>query len=1363
MPTPSEPASASASPPLPSTPWAVACRGRVLGGGWLRTLALVCIALLLALSAGLLLVQRQATLDLAQAQALREVQRLAAELQQSLQLARASMAAASQSPGHAPQVAQDLQRPLVDALSLPFAWRMLTPDAAQAASADRWPVAQWLPERVQAAGDHWVLPLRWRQPPADGGQAYQVTLPRAALLARFASEGLPAGGSMSLFRLEDDGATTVLVRHPVVEKEQGMTLRGHVADAVRRAPSGVFQVTSMIDGVPRIVGYQRLSLGAERLVVVYALSMQSVLAGWLALLPAAVLLTLLVGAAMAYGAWRLDRSMHALSRSERHFQTLTDHMPDVVVRYDQAARVLYVNPAVEAASGIRPEAMLGRSFEAFGTPPAAAALWRACLQRVFATGQAETLYFVYPGPQGERHWEAQASLEPAVDGEAPTVLVINRDITERVQAENRRRTAQQLFESVFQAAPEAMSLGEWDSGRLLLVNDAFCALFGRAREQLVGHSAVALGLWQGPELRQQIVDRLQRGEQVRDAVASSTRPDGRSIHVRFSAERVQVDGQDRLLLMFRDVTQLEGEQRALARSELRFRLAAEQGQVWEWNLAHGGPPPSEAFRAALGYPAQTDDRGVAALTDLIHPDDLPGWQLALRRYLKGQAPYRVELRARDVQGHYRWFELRGSGQRDATGRVTYMAGTAFDISDRKALEEEWRQTLSRLDAVANASPALFWTTDTHQQPDWVNDAWLNFTGRDLVTEIETFWLEDLHPQDQERCAHIFNRACEAREAYSMEYRMRRHDGIYRWLLEQGQPRYDADGRFIGFIGSCLDVTELKQAQATASESGAMLQQVFDVLKDMLFVVDAQDRFVFFQAGAGDRLYRRPEDFLGRPFAEVLPPTLVADMRVAMAMARNVSPQEINYSLDLSDGVHHFNARLAWLPGGEQCMFLVRDTTEQEAAHRARERLNDFVLLLFRLASRFINLPVQQMDAAIDSALRDMGTFVDADRAYLFAYDLPAGTASDTHEWCAPGIAPQRERLQNLQVQPLAHWHQMHLRGEQVAVSDVQALPPGALRTLLEALELRGLLTLPLMHGGTCLGFVGLDAVRQTRVYGREEVTLLELFAQMLVNMRLRAQAAAQVSEMTDRLEQNVQERTQQLNDSVQRLQTVNRELESFTYSASHDLRTPLRGIEGFSALLLHEHASQLDDQGREYLQRIQRATLHMSQLVNDLLAYSRLQQLTEHSVPVALAASVREVVAPFRDELEARQGQLDVQVPEDLRVQANPKGVAIVLRNLIDNALKFTPANAAPRIFVEALVQGDRVLLSVSDQGIGFDMKYHDRIFGMFQRLHRQDQIPGTGIGLALVHKAVERMGGQIRAQSEPGRGARFEVELPLA
>jgi PAS domain S-box-containing protein len=627
--------------------------------------------------------------------------------------------------------------------------------------------------------------------------------------------------------------------------------------------------------------------------------------------------------------------------------------------------------------------------------------------------------------------------------------------------------------------------------------------------------------------------------------------------------------------------------------------------------------PAASSSSAWGTTSRRRSRLDQAFGQIVHPEDLPRLRWLLHRFLKGETGYHMEFRAQDASGSWHWFDAQGSGLRDDNGRVTYMAGTAFDISDRKALEEAQRQTLKHLETVTDASSALFWTSGTDKGCEWVSQRWMDMTGSTIEQELGDGWLRNIHPDDLEHCMRAYEEAFEERQPYSMEYRLRHHSGEYRWLLEQSRPRFDADQRFIGYIGSCLDLTDLRRAEATARERGAMLEQVFDVLQDMLFVVDAQERFVYFHAGQRNRLYATPEQFLGRTVGEVMPadPT-AAIQRSAMARARDQGMQELEYGLELPGGLHHFNARVAWLPDNGPCMFLVRDVTEQNAAQRERERLNQFVLLLFRLANRFINLPVQEAHSAINEALGDMGRFVDADRAYLFAYDLDAETASNTHEWCGENVTPEIDNLQDIPISLIPHWFEEHRHGRVMYVPDVQALPEGPLRTFLLPQGIHSLMALPLMHGERCLGFVGLDSVRHAHNYGAEESTLLQLFAQMLVNFRLRVEAEEQIQTLTEGLESRVAERTLQLQDSLQKLTTVNRELESFTYSASHDLRTPLRGIEGFSSLLLETHAEQLDEQGRGYLQRIQRATLHMSQLVNDLLAYSRLQQLTEQVTPV---------------------------------------------------------------------------------------------------------------------------------------------------
>ncbi len=1332
-------------------------RGRV----WLGVVAVLAFALLLMLSFGLMMAQRDASLDRAQAQAKREVLRLATELNQTLRLAKAAIEAAERSQEPFTGSLLGDQQPLVQLLNLPFELERIDPSADDASFARS--SGKWWPGLPRQVDERWVVPLFWQQPDSAGGRVYVIRLDRKALLDRFAFEGFSAGNSMSLFRLEEDGATTVLARYPLVEREQGQTLRGNLAQAVKLQPSGVFQAAATIDGIHRIVGYERLSGDADRLMIAYGLGIDDILSTWSSLLPWAAGLTLLVAATMAWGAWRLDRSMLALRRSERHFHALARHLPDVIVRHAPDGRLLYANPAIKEAVGLDPEEVIGRKLSDLGASAELVSLWKACLDRVLTSGKGETLYFEFPGPIGTRHWESQVTPEPGEPGQSPTALVVSRDITERREAELRHAAAQQLFETVFRSAPEAMSLSERDTGRILLVNDAFCELFDRPREAVIGRTSVELGLWRRAELRQQMWQALMEGGAMRDVEGLGVRPDGQIINVRYSAERVQVNDEECLLLMFRDVTERKRAEEALARSELRFRLAATQGQVWEWDFENGDFSPSREFFVRLGHNFAQEFRLDQAFGQIVHPEDLPRLRWLLHRFLKGETGFHMEFRAQDANGKWHWFDAQGSGLRDDNGRVTYMAGTAFDISDRKALEEAQRQTLKHLETVTDASSALFWTSGTDKGCEWVSQRWLDMTGRTMEDERGEGWRHGIHPDDLEHCARAYEEAFEEREPYTTEYRERNAQGEYRWLLEQGTPRYDADNRFIGYIGSCLDITELKQAQATARERGAMLEQVFDVLQDMLFVVDAQERFVFYQAGRGDRLYRAPEEFLGKTLGEVMPPALTGRLHEAMDRAWTAGMQEVNYELDLPDGRRHFNARLAWLPGGDQCMFLVRDTSEQQIAQHERERLSQFVLLLFRLASRFINLPVDQMDQAIDEALGDMGHFVDVDRAYLFSYDHTACTASNTHEWCGANVSPQKDTLQDLPMSMIPDWIETHRQGLRLQVPDVQALPIGALRELLELQGIRSLLTLPLMAGDECLGFVGLDSVQKVHDYVDDEVVLLELFAQMLVNMQLRAKTEARIHELTGQLEQKVADRTAQLESTVNRLQAANRELESFTYSASHDLRTPLRGIEGFSALLLEEHAAQLDAQGMEYLRRIQRATMHMAQLITDLLAYARLEQMTEHVAPVPMEPLVRDVLGTVQDALDERQARVVVDVPARLQAAADPRGLTMVLRNLIDNALKFTPADRTPEIRIEARTDNGLVHLQVADNGMGFDMKHHDRIFGMFQRLHRQDQIPGTGIGLAMVNKAVTRMGGHIRAESAPGQGARFHITLTAA
>lgn len=256
--------------------------------------------------------------------------------------------------------------------------------------------------------------------------------------------------------------------------------------------------------------------------------------------------------------------------------------------------------------------------------------------------------------------------------------------------------------------------------------------------------------------------------------------------------------------------------------------------------------------------------------------------------------------------------------------------------------------------------------------------------------------------------------------------------------------------------------------------------------------------------------------------------------------------------------------------------------------------------------------------------------------------------------------------------------------------------------------------------------------------------ILPVLSRGLMLRRLRARNAE--------LETRVRERTAEL-------EAANKDLESFSYSVSHDLRAPLRHIGGFSQILLEKYASQMPAEARLLLERVAFSTNEMSQLVGDLLRLSRLGREPLSKRPVDIAALAREVIT----ELEKDKGDRSVEV----QIGALPVSAADyallkqVFVNLLSNAFKFTRQKEKARIEIGFQEQNGERVYFVRDNGAGFDMKYADKLFGVFQRLHRAQDFEGTGVGLTIVQRIVQRHGGRVWAESEPEKGATFYFSLP--
>jgi light-regulated signal transduction histidine kinase (bacteriophytochrome) len=290
---------------------------------------------------------------------------------------------------------------------------------------------------------------------------------------------------------------------------------------------------------------------------------------------------------------------------------------------------------------------------------------------------------------------------------------------------------------------------------------------------------------------------------------------------------------------------------------------------------------------------------------------------------------------------------------------------------------------------------------------------------------------------------------------------------------------------------------------------------------------------------------------------------------------------------------------------------------------------------------------------------------------------------------------------------------------------------------------------PAMGAGEVMSQYSRALVRKLE---RRTSQLEQAYGALEADVAERTRAEEEVRRLNDELEQRVLERTA-------RLEEANRDLEAFAYSISHDLRAPLRAIDGFSEILIEDYAGCLDAEGVRLLSVVRDKAERMGMLIDDLLAFSRLGrvELVEATVDmraVAEAVFVEATSTADRERVDFRLGELPP-------AEGDPMLVRQVWQNLLGNALKFSASREHPLIEVSARDEGTELMYEVRDNGVGFDMRYADNLFGVFQRLHTESEFGGTGVGLSIVQRIVSRYGGRVWAQAEVDKGATFGFALP--
>jgi len=579
------------------------------------------------------------------------------------------------------------------------------------------------------------------------------------------------------------------------------------------------------------------------------------------------------------------------------------------------------------------------------------------------------------------------------------------------------------------------------------------------------------------------------------------------------------------------------------------------------------------------------------------------------------------------------------------------------------------------------------------------------------------------------------------------------------------PLITQDGQAIGVLGISRDITDRKRAEEELNHRESYLSAIIENLPGLVWLKDKESRFLAvneaFAKSCGVSTVR---EINGKTDRDIWPHDLAEkyrmDDRAVMRQTGSIVIEEPIADREGTHWVETYKTSVVDISGSViGTVGYAQDITPRKESEERIRRLSEIQNELMRLAIGFVNIPVLRQDEAVNEALKTIGTLIGADRSYLFHYDFNADSMSNTHEWHAEEITPEIDNLQNIPFELVPDWVSAHRQGGAFHVASVQELPcDSALREILEPQGVRSLITLPLMDGTDCFGFVGFDAVKDLRIWRDEEIRLLKVLAEMLANLEIKREA-------TRALKQVNKELVHAKNDA----DAGARAKSMFLANMSHEIRTPLNAVLGHAQIMDRECRGCPSK--RRSLPAIITSGEHLLELINNLL---ELVQSDIKEVPVSFSDfdfySLLDSIRMMSNLKAGGAVSLDtVQSPGLPQfLHSDPGKIRQVLINLVGNAAKFTEkGNIRITAGMSPCCEDGNFLLTVDveDSGCGIEPDSSHRIFDPFEQGLNDCQLgKGTGLGLPLSRRHAQALGGNVELlRSEENKGSVFRFTFKAA
>lgn len=877
--------------------------------------------------------------------------------------------------------------------------------------------------------------------------------------------------------------------------------------------------------------------------------------------------------------------------------------------------------------------------------------------------------------------------------------------TKSLHEDEARAEREVLYRTIVNQASMAIDVVDAGTLRFKEVNDSACALLGYTREELIGEPLALI--------QADLDEAGLRAAAKRFAAAGGQcnvenryrRSDGRVIDVQLSVKRVTIAAKPCLLGVWQDITEKKRQEEAASQvhAALQAVLEGSNDAIFVKDWAGRYIIANQASAELLGKPLDallgSDDYSLFSRqrAEQFRADDR-------RIFLTGQTQTCEEMVA-TASGQRCYLLTKGPLIMD--GKKCGVFRIARDISERKKVEIKLHAQKDLLDLTGHLAHVGGWQFDLVSSQWSVTDEMLSiFALEQGAAFSENLFMSRFDAADRRLMKQAFAAAQDHCRPFEMEREITDATGENKWIHIIGLPVLE-NGRVVRLEGAVQDVTLRRQTVIALRESENRFRSLTTVAPVGIFRTDIRGGCVYVNPRWCEIAGMRQEDALGDGWLLAIHPDdrkRVARLWKSVTADRQKFLDE--YRFLTADG------RMTWVIGGSLAEFdgsgqfcgyvgTIADITPLKNTEEA----------LRRSESRYRSLLETAPFPAVLARLSD-GTLLYGNERAQMLYGIRRESGMDgTLDRLFHNTGDWQSFLERLREDRRVDELEIRMRG-----SDEHSFWALISASLVE-------------YGQAPAIFASINDITERK------------------NMEMA------VRQLNTELEQRVSLRTAELAEA-------NRELETFTYSVSHDLKAPLRGIDGYSQLLLADYQAQLDDQGRQFLDNVRQGVMQMNRLIDDLLAYSRIDKRNMQGQTLDLSRMVTDLLSERAADFDARSMAVDVRLP-NLMLKVDPQGFAMVIRNLVDNAIKFSRNIPEPRLSISASIGEKSVIMRFEDNGIGFDMQFKDSIFDIFQRLQRAEDYPGTGVGLAIVSKAMSRMGGRVWADSIPYSRTIFFLELP--